>query len=291
VVGFEGAEDACVYALRDDLWAAASVDVITPLVDDPVSFGRIAVANALSDLYAMGADGTLALSYLALPTAVPEQVAAEILRGAGEHAMAHDCPVLGGHSVEAKELMFGLAVYGTLQPRELLRNNALRPGDALVLSKPLGTGTLTTAVKRGARAWSEVTEAVLGMEQTNRAAVAVLHAFEVRAATDVSGFGLGGHAAEMAAASGVRLTLVGELPAYKGARASLEAGFVTRANSRNAAYACELLGDPLEGEPLLFDPQTSGGLLVGIDVPRAPALVAALRDAGYPDAAIVGGAS
>lgn len=289
LVGFEHAEDAAVLRLDADRAVVVTIDVITPLVDDPFLFGEIAASNALSDLYAMGADGLLSLSFLGVPPEVPADMATEIARGGATLAKMSSAPVVGGHSVESKDVMFGLASVGLVHPEQLFRNDELEPNDALILTKPLGTGGLTTALKEDALTLTDVSVAVEGMRQTNRGAVSVCHAHEVCAATDVSGFGLVGHAAEMARASGVRIVMdAASVPAYPDAREMLAKGFVTRGDRRNPAYARTL--GPVIGtvEPLYADPQTSGGLLVAVRAEKVDSLIAALREAGYAAATKVG---
>lgn len=282
IAGFQNSEDAGVYILDDRQAVVVSIDVITPLVDDPETFGAIAAANALSDIYAMGGDGLVALSLLIAQKGVPPEVLAAIVKGGADASLAAGTPVVGGHSVESKELIFGLAVIGTVDPKKVLKNDALAVGDQLLLTQPLGTGTLSTALKRDKIGVEDLSEAIDAMTQTNRAAVAPMQAHGVRAATDITGFGLIGHAAEMAAASDVQIVIdAGAVPEFVGAREMLAAGVVTRGNARNLEHA-EHLG-PVVGdvEALLLDPQTSGGLLVAIAQDRVDELADALRQAGY----------
>lgn len=289
LAAFANAEDAAVYQIDAEQALVVSIDVITPLVDDPYEFGAIGAANALSDIYAMGGEGLMCLSFLATPTGFPTDITREILRGGAAVAMAAAAPILGGHSIEGRDLLFGVCAVGRAHPKRLFLNNAVRAGDILILTKPLGTGTLMTARKRDFLDDAAVRPAIDAMLQTNRAAVAPLHAAGVRATTDISGFGLAGHAAELAAASQVALVFdAASVPAHPHARAMLAQGVVTRANPRNATYAAEL--GPFQGpaEPLLFDPQTSGGLLCAVPPDHAEATVQALRHAGYLQATRVG---
>ena len=270
----------------------ATVDVITPLVDDPFAFGEIAAANALADVYAMGADGLFSLSFLSVSSEVPPDVATEIVRGGASLAKSSGAPLVGGHSVEGKDVLFGLAAFGIVHPEELFRNDALVPGDALVLTKPLGTGAITTALKEDALEPRDVAEALEGMRQTNRGAVPLCRRAGVRAATDVSGFGLIGHAAEMARASNVRIVIdEASVPTYPRAVEMLAKGHVTRGDRRNPDYARSL--GPVVGdvEPIHADPQTSGGLFIGVAAARASELVEGLRRSGYEAAAQVGEAT
>jgi selenide,water dikinase len=289
LAGFDKAEDAAVFRLDEDRAVVVTIDVITPLVDDPFLFGEIAAANALSDVYAMGGEPLFSLSFIGVPRGFPDEATVAIVRGGASLAKASGAPVVGGHSMESKDLMFGLAAVGLASPHRLFRNDALAVGDQLLLTKPLGTGALTTALKNDALTEGDLAEAIAGMRQTNRAAVAPCHALGVRAATDVTGFGLVGHAAEMASASSVRVVIdSASVPAYPHAREMLAKGHVTRADRTNLEYAREL--GPLEGapEPLLMDPQTSGGLLVAVSAQGSEELVGALRKAGFPATRRVG---
>ena len=289
IVGLQNAEDAVVYRLDEDRALVASLDVITPVVDDPATYGKIAASNSLSDIFAMGGKGLMSLSFLSVSKSVPPDVAVEIVRGGAEAAMDNGSPLLGGHSVEGEDVLFGLLALGLVHPDELFTNHSLEVGDQLILTKPLGTGTLTTAVKRDLLGQEALREAVAGMVQTNGAAVDPLRGHGVRAVTDVTGFSLLGHAAEMAKASQVRVLFEQDLVAeYPGARESLASGTVTRANGRNQAYV-EHLG-PLVGEPeaLLLDPQTSGGLLAAVKPDQVDSLLADLREQGYTEVARVG---
>lgn len=280
-----------MYRLSDDTAAVVTIDVITPLVDDPAQFGAIAAANSLSDVYAMGGEGLLAVSFLSVPSGFPLNVAQQILVGAANKAMEAGAPILGGHTVEAKDLLFGLAVVGRVHPDQTFANHRLRAGDCLVLTKPLGTGTLTTAFKRDRLTADAIAPAVASMLQLNAAAVPILRAHGVIAATDITGFGLLGHAAELAAASRVQIAFDAQAPAFPHAREMLEAGVVTRGNQRNLDYVRSLgtlEGDP---EPLVLDPQTSGGLFFGVKAERLRSVLADLHAAGFAAAACVGNVS
>jgi len=275
--GFDHAEDAAVVRIDEGRAVVFTVDVITPLVDDPELFGAIAAANALSDIYAMGGGGLVSLGFLGTPKDFPVDIGAAIAKGGAELARDEHAPVVGGHSIESKDLMYGLAVVGLAEPDALFRNDAFAPGDDVVLTKPLGTGALTTALKERKLDDGDVADALTGMRQTNRAAAAAAHEHGVRAATDVTGFGLLGHAAEVAKASQVRVVITAaDVPEYQGARRAIADGCLTRAHRTNPGYV-ESLG-PLEGdpEPLLFDPQTSGGLLIGVAPDRTARLIAAI---------------
>ena len=289
LAGFENSEDAAVYLLDDDRAAVVTLDVITPLVDDPFLFGEIAAANALSDIYAMGGEPILSLSFLGVPRGLPDEAAVGIVRGGASLAKVSGAPVVGGHCIESKDLMFGLVVMGLAPPNRLFRNDALAVGDVLLLTKPLGTGALTTALRNDALSMDQAERAIEGMLQIHREAVVRCHAFGVRAATDVTGFGLVGHTAEMAKASSVCVVIESRaVPAYPHARDMLAQGHVTRGDRTNGEYARSL--GPVKGapEPLLLDPQTSGGLLVAIAPESAFELLEALRAAGFPDTCRIG---
>lgn len=288
LTGFDYAEDAAAVRIDEGRAVIVTIDVITPLVDEPELFGAIAAANALSDVYAMGGRGLVSLGFLGAPKGFPVDVAAAIAKGGAELAKAEGAPVVGGHSIESKDLMYGLAAIGLAEPDALFRNDGFAAGDELVLTKPLGTGALTTALKERALGERDADAALAGMRRTNRAAADVARKHGVRAATDITGFGLLGHAAEVAAASGVRLVVEADaVPEYPGARQAIADGYVTRGHRTNPEYV-KALG-PLDGdaEPLLFDPQTSGGLLIGVRAGRAAGVVAALPGAttiGHVDA-------
>lgn len=289
VTGFGNSEDAAVFKLDAERGIVFSIDVITPLVDDPELFGAIAAANALSDIYAMGGRGLVSLSFLGTPKGFPVEITAAIARGGAELAKNEGAPVVGGHSVESKDLMYGLAVVGIADPEVLFKNDALAVGDELLLTKPLGTGALTTAVKARKLAARDVADAFAGMRQTNRAAVDPALQHGVRAVTDITGFGLLGHTAEVASASGVCAVISqSDVPEYAGAREALRNGHVTRGERTNPEYVNSL--GPLAGEPesLLFDPQTSGGLLIAVTRERSQSLLHALKAAGFDRTARIG---
>ncbi len=220
LVGTSTADDAGVFRIAPDLALVQTVDFFTPIVDDPFQFGAIAAANALSDVYAMGGEPKTALNVACFPQDVPFEVLTDILRGGLAKAEEAGVVVLGGHTVIDEEIKYGMAVTGLVHPDRILRNVGARPGDALVLTKALGTGIVATALKRGAGSPAEHAAAIESMTALNAAAARVLRGFEVHACTDVTGFGLLGHGYEMAHASGVRLVLVAErLPLLPGARA------------------------------------------------------------------------
>lgn len=293
LVGSSTADDAAVYRLSDELALVLTTDFFTPIVDDPRDFGRVAAANAFSDVYAMGGKPTAALSVVGFPDSLPAEVLAEILTGAAEIAAEAGAAIIGGHTIKSEEPIFGLAVVGTVHPQRVLSNAGARPGDALVLTKPLGLGIITTAAKNDVDAQGAIGEAIRVMTTLNRTAAEVLARFEVHALTDVTGFGLLGHLRNVTAASGVTAEVWSErVPVLPAARAYAAEGIApggTRANHKFLAdwvtYAPSL---STEEQWLLCDAQTSGGLLAAVPNENAEALVAALTAAGTPAAAIIG---
>lgn len=294
LVGLETADDAGVVRLADDLAVVTTADFITPPFDDPRAFGAIAAANALSDVWAMGGEPVAAINLLALPREVPREVAREILAGAAEKVREAGAATVGGHTVAGPELLFGLAVTGRVHPARVWRNSGLSPGDVLVLTKPLGCGLYVTAARAGELSPGEQARVIAAMTELNAAAKRTLERFAPTAATDVTGFGLAGHALGMARASNVRVRLeLGSLPLHPEAVRLAEAGKSCRGERENrAATQAELtIEAPVERaltRSIPFDPQTSGGLLVGLAPGSAAAAVSALRDAGIAAARVVG---
>lgn len=273
LVGRETFDDAGVFAVAEDLALVQTVDFFAPIVDDPYAFGRVAAANALSDVYAMGGEPLTALNIAAFPVGrLPLSVLTDILRGGQDAVHEAGALIVGGHTVTDDEIKYGLAVTGRADPRHLLTNAGARAGDVLVLTKPLGTGLVATAVKRGIAQPGAEAAAVASMSRLNRDASRAALAVGVRCATDVTGFGLLGHASHVARASDVTLHVDARaLPLLPGARAAWDAGARTGGAERNAAFV-----DPLvtwdtidEGtRALCLDPQTSGGLLVAVPADR-----------------------
>lgn len=294
VVGLDTADDAGVVRLADDIAVVTTADFITPPFDDPRGFGAIAAANALSDVWAMGGEPIAAINLCALPREVPTEIAREILAGAADKVREAGAATVGGHTVVGPELLFGLAVTGRVHPGRVWRNGGLRPGDALVLTKPLGCGLYVTAARAGRLAASEVQRISETMMQLNAVAKRTLERFAPSAATDVTGFGLAGHALGMARASGVRVRLdLASLPLHPEALRLAEEGSTCRGERENrACLAGEVrVASGVEGalaHSIPFDPQTSGGLLVGLDARAAAEAVRALRTAGVESACVVG---
>ena len=292
LVGTSTADDAGVFRIAPDLALVQTVDFFTPIVDDAFQFGAIAAANALSDVYAMGGEPKTALNVACFPqSGVPLEVLTDILRGGLAKAEEAGVVVVGGHTVIDEEIKFGMAVTGLVHPDRILRNVGARPGDALVLTKALGTGIVATALKRGAGSPAEQAAAIESMAALNAAAARVLRGFEVHACTDVTGFGLLGHGYEMAHGSGVRLALVAErLPLLPGARALAAAGHLTGGCKRNRDWLADKVevaaAVPADLAEIAWDPQTSGGLLAAVPAATAPRLLDAFRAAGVRAATI-----
>lgn len=292
LVGFDHADDAGVYQVAPDLALVQTVDFFTPIVDDPFIFGQIAAANSLSDVYAMGGRPVSALSIVAFPQKLPVETLEQIVLGGHAKMEEAGCSVIGGHSIADDEIKFGYAVTGLVSPDRVLANSGARPGDALVLTKRLGTGVLSTALKRNAANPAHIEAAVQSMCMLNRAACEIMLRHAVHAVTDITGFGLLGHAREVAAASRARLEIdhsrLQFLPgALDAARAGHQPGGLK--NNREYISGCVEMRVqlPPEIEALLYDPQTSGGLLISVDAGEAAALEAELHEAGVP-AAVIG---
>ena len=296
LVGFDTADDAAVYRLRDDLAIVVTTDFFTPIVDDAYDWGRIAAANALSDVYAIGGTPLVALNLVAWPReGLSFELLARVLDGGADVVAAAGAVVAGGHSIDDPEPKFGLAVVGTVAPDRVLTNAGARPGDAVVLTKPVGLGVVATAVKRGEAPAAVVADAVSLMTTLNADAhdAAVALGSRVHAVTDVTGFGLLGHLRELLAASGVAATVdAAAVPVLDGARALLAAGMVAGGTQRNHAFVSEAApvdwGDlPVVEQLVLADAQTSGGLLIAVDAAATGDLVAELEARGTPAAAVV----
>lgn len=285
LVGTSTADDAGVYKLTDELALVQTVDFFTPIVDDPRTFGRIAAANALSDVYAMGARPLTALAIAAFPEALDPSILGEILAGGAEKAREAGIDVIGGHTVKDDEPKYGLAVTGIVHPDRVVRNDSGRPGDALVLTKALGTGILTTARRSDAIDDGALRQAVESMMQLNRIAGEAILEHGAHAATDITGFGFIGHLREMATGGLGARVCSGAVPLLDGALELARGGVApggTRANLANALRAGVAFADsvPEELRLLLCDAQTSGGLLIAIAPKEAGALLEVLRSRG-----------
>ena len=293
IVGIETADDAGVFRLGDDLALVQTVDFFTPIVDDPFDYGRIAALNSINDVWAMGGVPLTALAVTCFPKkGVEFSILGEIMRGGLSVLTEHNVALVGGHSVNSEQIMFGYAVTGTIHPDRVVTNRGARPGDALILTKPVGTGVISTGIKFG-RASEGVVEASLRtMLHAGRRASELMVEAGAHAATDVTGFALLGHAWEMARASGVTFEISSsDVPVIPGALGLAAEGLLTSGDKSNRAYVGEdvSLSDAVSPEiaSLLFDPQTAGGLLISIDDARAETLLGKLRES-YPHAARIG---
>jgi selenide, water dikinase len=293
-VGIETHDDAGVYRLSPDLALIQTVDFFTPIVDDPFQFGAIAAANAFSDVYAMGGIPRTALNIVGWPQGdLPWDLLAEILKGAHEVVHEAGAALAGGHSVKAPELFFGLSVTGTIHPDRIVTNAGARPGDLLFLTKPIGTGVLTTALKRGNLSAEGLALVTATMRRLNASAADAMMEVGVSAATDVTGFGLMGHLLEMVRGSGVTVEIdSSRVPILPQAIEHARAGDKPGGLAANRAYASPHVEGIAGLDPalvdLLFDPQTSGGLLISVPEARAAALQAALEQRRVMDSVRIG---
>ncbi len=286
LVGFETADDAGVYRLSADLALVQTVDFFTPIVDDPFTFGAIAAANALSDVYAMGGKPISCLSVVAYPANGDPDLLEEIMRGGFEKMGEAECAVLGGHSVADSEIKFGYAVTGIIHPDRVKANSDARPGDALVFTKAIGTGVIGTALKLGMAGDVSVAASVASMLTLNRAACEAMLEFDAHGCTDVSGFGFLGHAREMALASHVTLEIeTARIRLLPGALDAARAGAIPGGLTNNRDFVSPAVQVPAEFDAallqLLYDPQTSGGLLIALPAGDAAALERRLPGAGF----------
>lgn len=294
LVGTNTADDAAVYRLTDDIALVQTVDFFTPVVDDPFDFGRIAAANSFSDIYAMGAQPRLALNIVAFPaTTLPLTMLRDLLLGGLEVAEKAEVTVVGGHTIDDPEPKYGMAVTGIIKPGSQLTNASARPGDVLVLTKPLGTGIVATAIKRGMAAPAVVAAATGSMVTLNRDGAEAAIAHHPHALTDVTGFGLSGHLGEMCAGSGVSAEIwLESLPILPGAVELAQARVAPGGTQRNLAYVADQTSWPEDISDweryIVADPQTSGGLLVSVPEEEAPGLIADLRAKQTPAAAVIG---
>ena len=294
LVGSETADDAAVWRIDDTTCVIATTDFFTPIVDDPRDFGRIAATNAISDVYAMGGKPIMALAILGMPLGkLPVEVVGAILAGGAEACAGAGIPVAGGHSIDTPEPIYGLAVIGLCHPDKVRRNTMAQAGDALILTKPLGVGIYSAVLKKGGLEAGDYAEMIGSTTLLNRIGADLARHEVVHAMTDVTGFGILGHALEVARGSKVGIELDADAIPFLGrARAWAQAGHVTGASKRNwASYGAEveLPADlPDWVRHLLTDPQTSGGLLVACDAGAAPEILAEIRAGGHPAAAQVG---
>jgi selenide,water dikinase len=287
IVGLESPDDAAVWRIDENRAIVMTTDFFTPVVDDPFDYGAIAAANSLSDVYAMGGKPFLALNIAALPTDVPAEILSEILRGGAEKAREAGVVIAGGHTVQDKEPKFGLVVLGFVDPARIITKSGMRPGDRLVLTKPLGFGMTTTAIKLGQAEEKDLIEVVGWMKTLNEKAGLLAQRFNLRGGTDVTGYSLLGHGLEAARASGAGLRLAFErIPFTSGARHYAELNIFPGGAMDNYGY----FGSSVRFAPsidertkmMLFDPQTSGGLLLAVPAESAAAFLESAKDAGQP---------
>lgn len=292
IVGYAGADDAAVYRIGDNRGLVVTTDFFPPMIDDPGLFGEVAAANALSDVFAMGGRPLVALNIVGFPKGLDLDILGEILAGGARKTAEAGAVIGGGHTVVDGEIKYGLAVTGEVTLDKIWANGALRPGDAVILTKPIGTGLISSAIKAKADNGPAVQEAIRWMKTLNGTGIEHLHAADVSAATDVTGFGLLGHACELVGGSTTLVIERDRVPRIPG----IEEYFVDECKTRGSRESREYFGNRI-GLPedlddwtrdLLFDPQTSGGLLVGVRPDEADHVVGHLRNAGLEHAAVVG---
>lgn len=292
LVGISTADDAAVYKLSDDMAIVETVDFFTPVVDDPYTFGQISAANALSDIYAMGARPLFALNIVAFPSKkLPLEVLDEILRGGADKVREAGINVVGGHSIDDPEPKYGLVVTGLVQPDKVVANSTARVGDVLVLTKPLGIGIITTAIKRGKASRAAVEKVVSAMSALNRSASEAMVEVGVSAATDITGFGLLGHLLGMVQGSGVGARIYAEkVPVIEEAWDYVKEDIVPGGTLANMDYVnpCVTWGEGVstEAKTILCDAQTSGGLLISVQKRKEGTLISSLRNKGVAGAVI-----
>jgi selenide,water dikinase len=293
LVGFDTADDAGVYRLRDDLALVQTLDFFTPIVDDPFDYGRIAALNSINDVWAMGGRPVTAMAITCFPKkGVDFSILQEIMRGGLSVLTENKVSLVGGHSVDNEQIMFGYSVTGVIDPNRIATNSGARPGDLIILTKPIGTGVISTGIKRAKASPEVVKESVATMMTPGKYAAEAIEKFAVKGATDVTGFALLGHAWEMACASKVTIEIdSARVPLISGALELAAAGMITGADKTNREY----VGEDVEISPaidpilvkLFFDPQTAGGLLMAIPEEKADDLVVELRRS-YPRAEVIG---
>ena len=294
LVGTETGDDAGVYRLRPDLAIVNTVDFFTPIVDDPYIFGQISAANSLSDVYAMGGDPKTCMNIVCFPKGKMDiEILGEILKGGADKVKESGAVIIGGHSIIDEEIKYGMAVTGVIHPDKIFRNVGVQEGDVLILTKPLGTGIITTALKKGKASEESVGEAVKSMITLNAAASLVARKHPVHACSDVTGFGILGHALGMASGSGVTLVIESaKMPLLRRAASLAEKGYITGGCKRNREYLNDKMAiDKSIREGLVevaLDPQTSGGLLIAVAKRHAAKLLEDLHNAGVAHATEVG---
>lgn len=292
LVGYDTSDDACVYQVSEELALVQTLDFFPPIVDDPYTFGKIAAANALSDIFAMGAEAKLALNILCVSPQMDDEAVRELLRGGYEKVYEAGAMLSGGHTIQGEEPKYGLSVTGFVHPKRFLKNCGAMPGDVLILTKPLGIGVLTTAAKANLAEEEAYRQAVENMCMLNKAARDIMVQFPVHSCTDVTGFGLLGHSCEMAEGSDVTIRLHwGAIPFLPGVYELAQMGLLPEGMYRNRDFAESRVkveeSVDLAMADLLYDPQTSGGLMMAVPESHAQALLRALQGE-IPTAAIIG---
>ena len=294
LIGFEEADDAAVVRLDGDRYLVQTVDFFTPIVDDPYQFGQIAAANSLSDIYAMGGKPLFALNIVGFPIKeLPNSMLTEILQGGADKADEAGITIVGGHSINDKEPKYGLVVTGEVKKNQFIRNDTAKEGDVLVLTKPLGTGIIATAIKKGKAANSLINDAVQVMVTLNKSAAEIMDGLEVHAATDITGYGLLGHLSEMCKGSNVSAKIYSsEIPLINGTKELAEKGFIPGGSKRNFKTSenyTKFSESMSEIEKIIFaDAQTSGGLLISLSENQANKFLNRFRDETGMEAAIIG---
>ncbi len=290
IVGIETSDDAAVYKLNDELAAIQTLDFFTPVVDDPYTFGQIAAANSLSDVYAMGGKPTVALNIVCFPNCLSIDILGEILKGGADKVLEAGAVVIGGHTVEDNEPKYGLSVMGLVHPNKVLRNYGSKVGDVVLITKPLGIGIINTAIKGEIASKEAYNKAVKVMSTLNKYAGEIIVKYDVTACTDITGFGLMGHVYEMASASNVTLKLYGDrIPYIDEAKEYAEMGLVPAGSYNNRNYIngkYDLKNTPEWMKDILFDPQTSGGLLVTCTKEESEKIIEELSSLELPSAII-----
>ena len=293
IVGFDTADDAGVYRLRDDLAIVQTLDFFTPIVDDPYDYGRIAALNSINDVWAMAGTPITAMAITCFPKkGVDPAILGEIMRGGLETINKYGVTLIGGHSVDNEQIMFGYSVTGLIDPNKIAKNSGAQPGDVIILTKPIGTGVISTGIKKGHAADAVVAGSVETMLTPGKYAAEAMREYGVKGATDVTGFALMGHSWEMACASKVTIEInAAAVPLLDGAFELASQGLLTSGDKTNREYVgADVQIDTAVDEnmiKLLFDPQTAGGMLIAIPEDKSEALLASLRK-NYPQARIIG---
>lgn len=288
MVGIETSDDGAIYKVSDEVALIQTLDFFTPVVDDPYTFGQVAAANALSDIYAMGGEPKVALNIVAWPNCVNPKFLGEILRGGADKVLEAGAVLAGGHSIQDDEPKYGLSVTGFVRPDKVFKNCGARPGDVLILTKPLGTGIVNTAVKAEMASPEAQEEVIRVMTTLNKKAKQIIEKYEIHSCTDVTGFGLAGHSIEMAEGSGVTITIdMGRLPVQQAAIEYAQMGLIPAGAYRNRNFTEEKidLGEVEEYMlDIFFDPQTSGGLLISVTPDIAEKIISEMKQEGMATA-------